>query len=401
VSDRAILIAGAFTRAVAIGFTAVVLGLHLASHGLDERTIGVVVAAGLAGAAASATAVTFIGDRLSRRVWMLGCSLLSAVGTALVAVSEIPAVVVAAAFLGMLNGMGRDRGALPVLEQAALPATTSDRERTRAFAVYALAQDIGHGLGALLAAAPELVARHAALGDGDTLRGAMLAIALVHAALALLYGRLSPRVEAPSTVPVRLSPATRRTVSRISALFLLDALGGGFLSGALLTLFFVERFDASTTAVAVLFALSRVLNALSHLGAAWLARRIGLVRTMVLTHLPSSLLLITVAYAPSFPVAGLLFLLREGLVEMDVPTRQSYVMAVVAPAERTRVAGITQLVRLAGWAIGPLIAGALLADDRIVIPLVIAAVLKITYDLLLFAAFRAVRPPEERSIAPG
>jgi MFS family permease len=396
VSDRAILIAGAFARAVATGFTAVVLGLHLAAGGFDERTIGAVVAAGLAGAAASATAVTFLGDRLPRRAWMLACSALTAAGAAVVALSDVPAVLVAASFLGMLNGMGRDRGALPVLEQAALPTTTGDRDRTRAFALYALAQDVGHGVGALAAAAPELLVRHAGLPTDDTLRGAILAIALVHAALVPLYSRLSSRVEAPTAAREPLSPATRRTVARISALFLLDALGGGFLSGALLTLFFVERFDASATAIAVLFALSRVLNALSHLGAAWLARRIGLVRTMVFTHLPSSLLLVTVAYAPSFPVAALLFLVREGLVEMDVPTRQSYVMAVVAPAERTRVAGITQLVRLAGWAIGPLVAGALLADDRIVLPLVIAAGMKISYDLLLYAGFRAVRPPEEQ-----
>jgi MFS family permease len=395
-SDRTILILGAFVRAVAIGFTAVVLGLHLAAGGFDERTIGAVVGAGLAGAALAATAVTFVADRLSRRAWMVIGSALASIGAALVALADAPAVVVAASFVGMLNGMGRDRGALPILEQAALPATTTDAGRTRAFAIYALAQDIGHGVGALVAAAPELVARHAGIAPAATLRGAVLLVAATHAGLVLLYLRLSSRVDLHGASPAPLSPATRRTVVRISALFLLDALGGGFLSGALLTLFFVDRFAASATAIAVLFALSRVLNALSHLGAAWLARRIGLVRTMVFTHLPSSLLLVTVAFAPSFWVAALLFLLREGLVEMDVPTRQSYVMAVVAPAERTRVAGITQLVRLAGWAIGPLIAGALLAGDRIVLPLVIAACMKIAYDLLLYGVFRRVRPPEER-----
>lgn len=394
-NDRAILTAGAFVRAVVVGFVAVVLGLHLAAVGFDERTVGAVVSAGLAGAALSAAVVTFVGDRLARRACMVVFSALSAAGAVLVAVSDLPLLVGAAAFVGMVNGMGRDRGALPIVEQAALPATTSDAGRTRAFAAYALAQDVGHGIGALAAALPDLLARTTATSTSQALVGAMLAVAAVHAGLVLLYGRLSRAVEAPAAVTAPLSPETRRTVARISALFLLDALGGGFLSGALLTLFFVERFEASATAVAVLFALSRVLNALSHLGAAWLARRIGLVRTMVFTHLPSSLLLVTVAFAPSFPVAALLFLIREGLVEMDVPTRQSYVMAVVAPPERTRVAGITQLVRLAGWAAGPLVAGALLERDWIVLPLCVAATLKIAYDVLLYVAFRRLRPPEE------
>jgi MFS family permease len=386
--DRLILVGGAFARAAAVAFVAVVLALHLAARGLDGAMIGAVVTTGLVGAAVSAAAVTLLGDRLSRRAWMCGLSALSAGGAAAVALGHAPGVLLAAAFLGMVNGMGRDRGALPVLEQAALPATTDDAGRTRAFAIYALAQDIGHGAGALAAALPGLAGERA-------LAGALLAVAAVHAILAALYRGLSPAVDAPRTATAPLSRATRRTVARISALFFVDAVGGGFLSGALLTVFFVERFAAPAPAIALLFALSRVLNALSHLGAAWLARRIGLVRTMVFTHLPSSLLLLTVAVAPSFEVAAILFLVREGLVEMDVPTRQSYVMAVVAPAERTRVAGITQLVRLAGWAVGPLIAGALIAGDQLIAPLVVATALKIAYDLLLYVAFRAVRPPEE------
>jgi MFS family permease len=385
--DRTILTVGAFVRAAAVGFVGVVLGLHLAARGLDAPAIGAVVAAGLAGAALAALAVTVIGDRVGRRAWLIGASGLAALGGAGVAFVSGAWALGAAAFLGMVNGMGRDRGAAPIVEQAALPATTDDAGRTRAFAILALAQDIGHAAGALLASLP-----------GRHLVGGMAAYAAVMAALVPWYARLSRAVDPAATTaaPAPLSPATRRTVAKISGLFLLDALGGGFLSSALLTLFFVGRFDATATEIAVLFAASRVLNALSHLGAAWLARRIGLVRTMVFTHLPSSLLLVTVAFAPSFEIAALLFLLREGLVEMDVPTRQSYVMAVVAPAERTRVAGITQLVRLAGWAIGPLVAGALMGRDALLAPLVVAAALKITYDLLLYAAFRAVTPPEER-----
>jgi MFS family permease len=142
------------------------------------------------------------------------------------------------------------------------------------------------------------------------------------------------------------------------------------------------------------------MNAVSHLGAAWLARRIGLVNTMVFTHIPSSLLLVTVAFAPNLTIAAVLFLLREGLVEMDVPTRQSYVLAVVRPEERTTASGITNLVRLAAWAVAPVFAGALMNGDSLYLPLTVGAAMKISYDILLWRAFRSVRPPEEEAVPP-
>jgi len=151
--------------------------------------------------------------------------------------------------------------------------------------------------------------------------------------------------------------------------------------------------------VGPLFFGARIANAISHLGAAWLAKRIGLVNTMVFTHIPSSLLLVTVAFAPSFPVAAALFLLREGLVEMDVPTRQSYVMAVVKPEERTRASGITAIVRLGAWAAAPTVAGFLMQGLSLMTPLVVGAVMKITYDVLLWWNFRRLKPPEERGEA--
>ena len=165
---------------------------------------------------------------------------------------------------------------------------------------------------------------------------------------------------------------------------------------AWLSWFFAERFGVSPQMIGGLFFAARALNALSHLAAAAMARRIGLVNTMVFTHIPSSLLLVSVAIAPSFPVAAALFLLREGLVEMDVPTRQSYVMALVRPEERTLASGITHLVRMAGWALGSLLAGWTLKEGALVGPLVVGAALKIGYDLALWRGFRSVRPPEER-----
>jgi predicted MFS family arabinose efflux permease len=211
-----------------------------------------------------------------------------------------------------------------------------------------------------------------------------------------IYLRLSSAVEAPSgRTRSRLTPETRSVIVRISSLFVIDSLAGGLLTSSLLSVFFFERFGVGAGAIGPLFFAARVANAASHLGAAWLAKRIGLVNTMVFTHIPSSLLLATVPFAPSFPVAAVLFLLREGLVEMDVPTRQSYVMAVVRPEERSIASGVTSLVRLGAWAVAPAFAGLFMKGVSVAAPLVVGAGMKIAYDVLLYAAFRGRRPPEE------
>jgi MFS family permease len=297
----------------------------------------------------------------------------------------------------MVNAMGRDRSASLILDQALLPGLVSDSERTRAFAWYSVCQDAGHALGALLAGASALLVT---LGFEEVVatRWSIGLYAGLQLATAILYSTLSDTVEKPKATRGRtpISKETRSTVWKISALFGIDSLAGGFLTTALLAFFFYERFAAPEAAIALLFFVARALNAVSHLGAAWLAARIGLVNTMVFTHIPSSLLLMTVPFAPNFPVAALLFLVREGLVEMDVPTRQSYVMAVVRPEERTFASGVTHLVRLAGWAVAPAFAGLLMRGLSLGAPLFIGAAMKITYDVLLYVAFRKLQPPEER-----
>jgi MFS family permease len=399
--DRAIIYSAAFLRALATGMIAVLIGIHLAKLRFDPASIGTVVAAGLAGATAAALLVTVAGDRIGRRRALIGLGILGALGGLAVALAAKPYIVGLAAFFGMLNGMGRDRGASMILDQVVLPATTTDDRRTYAFAYYNIVQDIGHALGSLLAGLPLLVRRFVPMAEGDSLRLAVGFYALLLLATAVLYAALSPRVEpvAPKE-KVRISPETRRIVTRISALFALDGLGGGFLTTAMLSLFFYSRFHVDEGVVGALFFGARTMNALSHMGAAWLARRIGLVNTMVFTHIPSSLLLLTVPFAPSFLVAAILFLIREGLVEMDVPTRQSYVMAVVRPEERTFASGVTHIVRLGSWAAAPAFAGLFMRTASLAAPLVIGAAMKITYDVLLFSAFRSIRPPEEVAGSP-
>jgi MFS family permease len=394
--DRRTIYATALLRALATGMAGVLIGIHLAKIGLEPRAIGIVVGAGLAGCTAAAILATAAGDRLGRRRLLLALALLGAAGGLAIAATSSVLILGVVSFLGMLNGMGRDRGASLVIEQAILPATADHAERTRVFAWYNVLQDVGHALGSLLAGLPALLRRLPNIGETASFRWSWGAYALVLLIVALLYLRLSVAVEAPPEHRrIPLSRASRRVLWRISSLFALDSLGGGFLTTALLSFFFYERFGVAEEIVAPLFFGARILNAFSHLAAAWLAGRIGLVNTMVFTHVPSSLLLVTVAYAPSFPIAAALFLLREGLVEMDVPTRQSYVMALVRPEERTFASGVTHLVRLGAWAVAPSFAGLFMQGVSLGLPLVIGAGMKVVYDFLLYYAFRHLRPPEE------
>lgn len=401
-SERRVLLAAASLRALATGMVGVLLGIYLAKMGLSPGAVGLVTGAGLAGATAGALAVTLRGRLWELRRALLVLGLLAVLGGVLLSMASHPVALATAAFLGMVNGMGRDRGPASVLEQAMIPATTTHAGRTRAFAWYTALQDVGHAVGSLAAGLPALLAVVFPLGEERAFRLSIAFYAFLVGLSALLYLRLPPtRREGAgaSPTPETISPQTRRVLTRLSLLFSLDGLGGGFLVTALLSYFFFERFGVEAATVGVLFFAGRVANVLSHFGAAWLARRIGLVNTMVWTHLPSSLLLVAVAFTPSFEMAAILYVLRELLVEMDVPTRQSYVMAVVRPEERTAASGVTNLVRLGTWALGPTLAGWMMGGLALAAPLLAGAGLKVIYDLLLFVSFRHLRPPEEHGLA--
>jgi MFS family permease len=395
ITDRGWLYFAVFVRSLATGMIGVLLGIYLSELHLGADSIGVIVGVGLGGAALATLLTTLYADRRGHRVTLLLITLASFVGAVFLAVSAHPIALGFAALIGMVNGMGRDRGAALVVEQAALPATASDRERTMVFAKYNVLQDIGHALGALLAALPSVL-QQSGVANLPAFRTSIAVYAVLSLLPALAYWRLSSTVEAPRvTGGNRTSPETRGILWRISSLFALDSIAGGFLTTALLSFFFHERFGVGVESIGLLFFAARIANAASHIGAAWLAQRIGLVNTMVFTHIPSSLLLATVPFMPTFPIAAALFLVREGLVEMDVPTRQSYVMAVVRPEERAFASGVTHLVRLGGWAIAPAIAGFLMSGSGLALPLIIGAGMKIAYDLMLWRSFRRLRPPEE------
>ncbi len=394
--QRRVLLTAAFLRTLATGMAGVLLGIYLAKVGLAPATVGLVTGAGLAGATAGILAITLRGERWEYRRALLAFGALTVLGGALLAVVSEPLALAAAAFLGMVNGMGRDRGPASTLEQALIPATTTPAGRTAAFAWYTALQDVGHAVGSLAAGLPALLAAMLPLGEERSFRLSIGLYALLMGISTLLYLWLPPiHRGGGSPAPGKLSPQSRRVLTRLSLLFAIDGLGGGFLVTALLSYFFFERFGVGAATLGLLFFAGRIANVFSHFGAAWLARRIGLVNTMVWTHLPSSLLLVAVAFTPSFAVAAALFVLRESLVEMDVPTRQSYVMAVVRPEERTAASGVTNLVRLGTWTLGPTLAGWMMGGLALAAPLLAGAGLKVIYDLLLFASFRKLRPPEE------
>jgi MFS family permease len=393
-----LIYAAAFLRSAGVGMMGVLLGVYLAHAGLSPSSIGVVIAAGLIGTTAATALMSWQGDRLGRRRTLAALAILTALGALALALTTRTPILIPLAVLGMINGTGTDRSAAFALEQAVIPGLTTAKSRTWSLSWYNVVLDGSGAMGAVAAGAPAIVHARMGIAVGDAYRLAFAGLAAANLIAAALYVLLSRRVEAAGPHQERppVSPRTRRMVRNLAALFAIDSFGGGFLTDALVAYWFFQRFGVSVQTLGVVFGVVHVLNALSHLGAAWLAHRIGLLNTMVFTHLPSSLFLVLVPLAPNFHLATALFFLREALVEMDVPSRQSYVAAVVEPHERTFASGITNLTRNLMWAAGSSVAGVFMQNVAFSAPLVAGGSIKILYDLLLYRAFRKVKPPEER-----
>ena len=394
--DAIYVIAGGFVRSVAVSLISVTYGLYLAFLGMSPYELGILIAAGLIGLAAATAVVLFWGDRIGRRKLLILLAILGAAGGIATSFSTNLALFAVSAFVGMLNGMGRDRGPAAALDQAILATVVTDRNRTKLFAIYTFTQDLGHALGSGLAAMPVLFQRWLGTDEAGGFQGTIIIYAAILLLSGLFAARLSKQAENHHELKgFNLAPETRQRVWKLSALFGVDALGSGFLTGALIAYYFHERYGLGAAEVGGLIAAARIANALSHFGAAWIAGKIGLIRTMVFTHLPAHFLLVAMAFAPDFWIAAVLYLIHESLVEMDVPTRQSYVMAIIQPHERTVVAGITQLVRVAGWGLAPAAAGALMGKLSLAMPLFMGAGIKSLYDIGLYFNFRRIPAPEE------
>jgi MFS family permease len=394
-SDTFYLYAARAARGFGDGFAAIVLPAYLIEIGFDPFQVGLVAAAALLGSAVLTLAIGFLAPRYELRTLLLLCALLMVVtGIAIPSFQHI-AFIVAVAFVGTINPTTGDIGVHVPLEQAALAREAADRDRTNIFARYSLIGALAAAGGALAAAIPDLFVA-GDLSKSEALRlmfWLYAALGIVGAGFYWCLPRMPPHQKISHAAP--LGPS-RGIVLKLAALFSLDAFAGGFAVQSLVALWLFERFELSLAAAGVFFFWSNVLAAFSFPVAARLARRFGLVNTMVFTHIPSSICLILAAVSPSLAIVLGLLLIRSMLSQMDVPTRTSYVMAVVTPPERPAAAGFTAVPRSLASSLSPALAGALMANPFSGLPLVICGCLKIVYDVALLYSFRHIRPPEEK-----
>jgi len=404
----ALLFATRALRMFAYGLTSVVLVLHLSAAGLPQAGIGLLLTLTLLGDTGISLLLTTRADRWGRRRTLVaGAALMVLAAVAFATTRSFP-ILLLAATVGVLSPSGNEVGPFLAVEQAALSQQLSPGLRTAAFAWYQLTGSLASAAGSLCGGTLVETLQHAGLTALASYRGVSLAYGLAGLALAALFLRLSPAVEAPrrgdgegrAARPVLGLHRSRKVVVRLSALFAVDAFAGGLVVQSYVAFWFQQRFGASPAALGAIFFGANVLAGLSALSAAAIARRIGLVNTMVATHLPSNVLLALVPLMPTLPLAVGVLLLRFSISQMDVPTRQSYTMAVVEPDERSAAAGVAGMVRTVGAGLAPLLAGPLYAVAALSsLPFLLSGGLKIAYDLALWRSFRSVRPPEERRAA--
>jgi len=404
-TDGRLLFATRFVRLFGYGALSVVLVLYLVSLGLTESATGVLLTATLLGDTLVSLYLTTRADRFGRRrMLIVGALLMATAGVAFTFTQQFWLLVVAGT-VGVISPSGHEVGPFLPIEQAALSQVVPARSRTDVFAWYTLAGSIATALGALFAGLLTNTLQHR-WAPVDSYRAVVFVYACVGVVLCALFTTASEAVEAPLAAQAAAprSPLHRLSglhesqgvVFRLAGLFALDSFGGGFVVQSFAAYWFYLRFGVNPKTLGALFFAANVFAGLSALVASRLAHRIGLVNTMVVTHLPSNVLLMLIPLMPTLPLATLMLLLRFSISQMDVPTRQSYTMAVVVPEERAAASGITGVARTTGAALSPVFAGLLFARPSLMnVPFYIAGALKIAYDLWLFRAFRSLKPPEE------
>ena len=399
--DVGLLFATRITRLFAYGALSVVLALYLAAIGLDEGRIGLLFTLTLAGDAAVTLAITTTADRLGRRrSLMLGAALMALAGAAFLLTRQ-PTLLLLAAIIGVISPSGNEIGPFLAVEQAGLAQILPGARRTQVFAWYNLVGSLATAAGALGGGLLVQALQSGGHSAVNAYQAVLLGYALCGLLLIAWFFNLSPAVESPSMAEI--VPVSRRfglhrsgpIVLQLSALFALDAFAGGFVIQSIVAYWFYTRFGLSPAALGAIFFAANLLAGASALLAARLAARFGLINTMVMTHLPSNVLLCLVPLMPTLPLAIAVLLLRFSISQMDVPARQSYTMAVVSPDERSAASGVTAIARSVGASISPWLSGLLLAGGYFAAPFLLAGGLKIAYDLLLYRSFRAFKPPEE------
>jgi MFS family permease len=399
--DIPLLFSTRIIRLFCYGFVSVVLALYLAESGLSETYIGLLFTSTLAGDAVITLWLTTSADRLGRRrTLILGALLMAGAGIAFVLTRNFILLVVAA-IIGVISPADKDIGPFLSVEQASLTHLIPNEKRTQMFAWYNLAGSFASASGALAGGWLAQVLQGKGWTAVDSYRTILLGYSIGGFLLLLLFLNLTPAIEVKhleqgSTKRVLGLHRSRNVVFKLSALFAIDAFAGGLLVQSLLAYWFHIRFGVETGVLGSIFFGANILAGISALLAVQIAKRIGLINTMVLTHIPSSIFLMLVPLMPSLPLAIGFLLLRFSISQMDVPTRQSYTMAVVAPDERSAASGVTAIARSAGSAISPALTGLFFSIPALLnVPFFLCGGLKIIYDLLVLREFRAVKPPEE------
>lgn len=407
-TDGRILFGTRILRLFAYGFLSVILALYLSELGLSEVNIGLLLTFTLLGDTVISLWITTNADHIGRQRMLIAGAALMCLAAVLFAATRNYYLLLLAATIGVISPSGNEVGPFLSIEQASLTQLVSDKKRTKTFAWYNLVGSFATALGALAGGGLSQLLQGLGWTPLLSYRVVVLGYGVIGLLLIGLFTRLSPTIEVEkqshSAAPGEPAPrrflglhGSQKIVLRLAALFSLDAFAGGFVVQSLLALWFHQKFGVEPAVLGAIFFGANILAGISALSAAWVASKIGLINTMVFTHLPSNILLILVPFMPSLGLAIALLLLRFSISQMDVPTRQSYTMAVVAPDERSAASGITGVARTIGAALSPVVSGVFLSNPAFLgLPFILSGALKIVYDLALYFNFRAVKPPEEQ-----
>jgi MFS family permease len=403
--DGKLLLAARTLRTFAYGFLSVILAIYLKLVGFEDFYIGLILTATLVNSVIFTLIASFYADRVGRRkILIMYAALMSLSGLIFFLTTNYIALIISA-LIGTINVTGTETGAFLSIEQAVLPQMVNDiNKRNTVYALYNMVGTFAMSAGVLLSGLPQILAQQYGLNQIQSIRPLFLLYSIIGLAVLGIYYLISNKVEVQTnsmrhkSLRETLSPQSKQIVGKLSSLFALDSFAGGFVIQSIVSLWFFTKFGVDLTTLSYIFSVAGVLTAFSYLAAAKIADRIGLINTMVFTHIPSNILIILVAFAPTFPLAVALYLARMALSQMDVPTRQSYLVAVVKENERTAAAGITNISRNITQSISPSIAGYILQSLSILsAPFVLGGALKIVYDVALYFNFKSIRPPEERN----
>lgn len=398
--DGKLLLATRGVRSFGYGFLSVILAIYLSLIGFSDWIIGAVLSATLLGSAAFTVFASIYADRIGRRRMLFVLALLMAISGVVFAITTDMVALFIAAIIGTLSPTGAEIGSFLPMEQAILPQTTSEEMRTSAFAAYNTVGTLCSAAGTLFSGLAEVLQGSFGLERLESYRALFLVYTTLALTAAALYLIVSIKAELPREQVERprrkLSPESRSIIARLSALFGMDAFAGGFVLQTIISFWFFTRYGVSEGTLSVIFFVAGILTTISFYVAVRLAKKIGLIRTMVFTHIPSNILLMLVPIANTFVLSLVFYLARQSISQMDVPTRQSYTVAVVSPEERIPAAGITSISRNVAQATSPSISGYAMQAVSLSSPFLIGGSLKIIYDIAVYFNFRKIRPPEEQ-----